>query len=81
MNHPKAKHFNLNKDGVHVSTDWGIVQICDAYWIGPGKRFPSGGYVLDNPEECVRWMIESVKAGHINWWVCAKIGLSEHFSA
>lgn len=70
----QAKHENKDKEGNVSSTDWGIVQVNDYWWIGKGKQFPSVLYVLSNPEECVRWMIERFKAGHLEDWVCYKSG-------
>ena len=54
-----------NKDG---SRDYGICQINSYYWIGEGKPFPSTDYVLNNPEDCVRWAIKQWKAGHRSYW-------------
>lgn len=51
------------------STDWGIVQINDHFNIGVGKPFPSVEYVLEHPEECVRWMARIYKnTGALQPW-------------
>lgn len=49
------------KDGRVWSTDYGIVQVNDYWHIGPGKSFPSVAYVMDNPEDMVRWMVRHMK--------------------
>lgn len=51
------------------STDYGICQINDYWHIGAQKDFPSVSYVLNNPENVVRWMAKMVHAGNIDWWV------------
>jgi len=61
---------NKNSKGVVTSSDWGLVQCNDHWWIGEGKKFPSVEYVINNPEVMVRWMIECYRAGHLNYW-CA----------
>mgnify|MGYP001602480075 CR=1 FL=1 len=71
---PRAKNENKNSQGRVVSTDWGIAQINDYYWIGSNKTFPSVEYVLENPEKCVRWMVKQWKLGHQNWWIAYKNG-------
>lgn len=72
----KAIHINKNSSG-----DYGICQINNYYWIGEGKVFPSIEYVLENPEECVRWMIKQWKAGHQNWWICYKSEKYKNYQA
>jgi len=69
------------KDGKVLSTDWGICQINDYWHIGKGKTFPSAEYVVNHPEECVRWMISKFKEGHLNLWVCYSSGLCNQFEA
>lgn len=66
---PKA--INKNKDG---STDFGICQINDRYWIGEGKYFKSPEEVYDFPEKSVKFMIEQYKRGNLNYWVAYKSG-------
>lgn len=61
---------NRNAKGVITSTDWGIVQCNDRFWIGENKKFPSVDYVLEHPGEMVSWMIDCYRAGHLDWW-CA----------
>ncbi len=57
------------KDGKVWSTDWGLLQVNDHYWIGAGKLFPSVDYVLKNPAKVVQWMIDFYKAnGNLNRW-------------
>lgn len=65
---------NKNKQGVVTSSDWGIVQCNDFWWIGQGKLFPSVEYVVNNPDIMVRWMIKRYKQGHLNWWVSYSSG-------
>jgi len=57
-----------------TSTDWGICQINDYYHIGDGKSFTSVEYVLEHPEEVVRWMIRLFKQGKLDLWVSYKSG-------
>jgi hypothetical protein len=60
-----------NKNGTR---DWGICQFNDGaikgiqIWIGKGATFKDTDEVLNNPEKCVRTMINTYKAGHIGWW-------------
>lgn len=66
-----------NKDPVTKvvwSTDWGLAQINDHYHIGVGKDFPTVGYVLQNPEEAVKWMISLYKEGKLSLWSSYKSG-------
>ncbi len=72
-------HQNRNGLGKILSTDYGIVQVNDFYHIGVGKDFPSVIYVLDNPERCVRWMVQCVKEGHISWWCSFSGGAYKQF--
>lgn len=64
---PNAIHEN-KKDGVIISTDYGICQINDYYWIGRGKYFASKEEVLNHPEKGIRFMIEQYKKGKLNYW-------------
>lgn len=68
-----AKNEN-KRNGITVSTDWGLCQINDYYHIGAGKSFPSVEYVLNNPEAVVRWMGKQWLAGNRNWWIAYKNG-------
>ncbi len=68
---PKAVG-RINANG---TTDWGISQFNDGtnkqgvpYWIGPGARFPSTEYVLENPADCIREMCHQFKAGNAKLW-------------
>ena len=61
-----------NKNGTR---DYGICQYNDGvnakgipFWIGKGATFKDVDEVLNNPEKCVRVMIQTYKAGHIGWW-------------
>ncbi len=62
------------KNGVLLSTDWGLVQINDYYNIGVGKYWSSVKQVLDNPDKAVRWMITMFKQGKLNLWVSYSSG-------
>jgi hypothetical protein len=64
----------VGQPNTNGTRDWGIVQINDAIWIGIGKRFPSTDYVLNNPEDCVRWMCGLWKAGKRSYWVAYSNG-------
>lgn len=64
----KAIHHNVSDTGVVLSSDYGICQVNDFWHIGTGKDFPTVGYVLDNPEACVAWMIEEFKKGNAKLW-------------
>lgn len=61
-----------NKNGTR---DYGICQFNDGknakgipFWIGKGAAFKDVDEVLNNPEKCVRIMIQEYKNGHIGWW-------------
>lgn len=60
-----TRAVNKNKNG---TADYGIVQLNDKYWIGPGKLFPSIEEVFTYPEQSVRFMVESFQQGHLNRW-------------
>jgi hypothetical protein len=66
----KATNQNKDKAGKVLSTDYGIVQINDYWWIGKGKYFASVDEVLNKPEKSVLFMIAQFRAGHIGYW-CA----------
>lgn len=61
------------------STDYGICQINDYWHIGEGKSFISSNYVLQNPEECIRWMCKQWKAGRARMWVCWLRGMYQSY--
>lgn len=63
----RAKH--ANKDG---STDYGIAQFNNKYWIGEGKPIPSVEVALNDPEFCIRLMARNFKKGNAFLWVCYK---------
>ena len=67
----KATCKNKNKRGEITSTDWGICQINDTkgWHIGKGLAFSSVEYLLEHPEEAVRYMIRMYKAGKLKLWV------------
>jgi len=65
---------NKNKKGIVTSSDWGIVQCNDYWWIGKGKQFPSVEYVVGHPDEMVRWMIKMYKKGNLKYWVSYSSG-------
>lgn len=70
--------FNIKavgKPNTNGTRDWGICQINDHVWIGPGKLFASTDEVLSNPEKSVRFMIDAYKNGNIKWW-CAYVNKS-----
>ena len=74
-----AKNLNKRSDGTVSSTDFGICQINDRYHIGVGKDFPSVDYVLNNPDQAVRWMIKMYKAGLITMWCAYTNGSYKRF--
>lgn len=65
----------VNKGG---STDWGVCQINDGWWIGKDCRsakagehyFESVEWVLSHPKECILWMIKQFIHGRKSDW-CA----------
>lgn len=65
---PKAVHYNKDVNGKIWSADWGIVQVNDYFHIGKGKDFPSVDYVLNNPENCVRWMAKLFLENKQSMW-------------
>lgn len=66
----KAKHENKDAQGRVLSTDWGICQYNDYYYIGPGKPIASIDEALNNPEKCVRVMIRQFRNGRLKDWIC-----------
>ena len=66
-----TKATNKNTNG---TTDWGLCQINDYWWIGPDKYFKSVDEVMNDPEKSVRFMIEQFKLGHIEYWIAFKNG-------
>lgn len=66
---PKA--INHNKNG---STDYGLCQMNNAYWIGKGRYFDTPEEVFNFPEKSVEFMVNAYKSGKLNWWVAYKSG-------
>lgn len=74
----RESEFNIKaigKPNNNGTRDYGICQFNDGknakgipFWIGKGATFASIDEVLNNPEKCVRVMIQTYKAGHIEWW-------------
>ena len=61
------------------SKDYGVCQINEFYWIGPGKYFASIDEVLNFPEKSVRFMVEQYRAGHIGYWTAFVNGSYKRF--
>lgn len=74
-----AINHNTNVAGRVTSTDWGIVQCNDFYWIGAGKKFSSIKFVLDNPDKMVKWMCAMFKQGKLNLWVSYSSGAYKRY--
>lgn len=71
----EAKNENKNSAGTTLSTDWGMCQVNDFYHVRPtGSPFASVAYVLENPEEVVKWMIGMMLAGGLKQWVAYTSG-------
>ena|SRR3990167_10836873 len=66
-----TKAVNKNKDG-RGSIDYGIIQANSYWYIGKGKPIASVEEALNNPEKCVRVMIQQFKKGRLKDWVCYK---------
>jgi len=77
----KATCKNKNKKGEVTSTDWGICQINDTkgWHIGKGLAFSSVGYLLEHPDEAVRYMIRMYKAGKLKLWVAYSSGAYKRY--
>lgn len=76
----QAKNENKDTSGKVVSTDYGICQFNDFYYIGSGKPIASVDEALNNPEKCVRVMIQQFKAGNLKHWVCFSSGKYKSYS-
>lgn len=50
------------------TTDYGLVQMNDKYWIGEGKYFSSIEEVENSPEKSIRFLVESYQTGHLSRW-------------
>ncbi len=69
LTNPKPNQNKDPKTGQVWSTDYGIVQVNDHFHIGIGKDFPSVEYVIDNPDKCIQWMIDTYKkTGSLQPW-------------
>ena len=77
----KAKNENKDSIGRVLSTDWGICQYNDYWYIGKGKPFASVEEVLTNPEKCVRVMLQRYKEGGLKDWICYRQGLYKNYIA
>jgi hypothetical protein len=62
--------YNRDKKGNVMSEDRGICQINSFWHCGKGKTFPSVEYVVDHPEEAIKFMIRMYEAGQLKLW-CA----------
>jgi len=68
---PLAKNVNTNG-----STDYGICQINDYWWIGKNCKsaqlgefyFESPEYVMANPDACIEWMCKQFSKGRQRDW-------------
>lgn len=69
-----AVNHNRDKNGRVLSTDWGVAQINDYYWIGGNKYFSSVEEVLNKPELSVRFMIKKYREGNLKLWVAFSSG-------
>lgn len=74
-NESEFKKGAIGKPNKNGSRDYGICQYNTGknakgipFWIGEGATFKDIDEVLNNPEKCVRVMIQTVKAGNIRWW-------------
>lgn len=68
-----TKAVNKNSDA-RQSTDYGICQYNSFWYIGEGKPIASIDEALNNPEKCVRVMINQFKKGQLRDWVCYSSG-------
>lgn len=79
-----TRAIGLNLNG---SRDFGVCQINDEWWIGSNSKaaqsneyyFPSSDYVLNNPKECIDWMIKQWVKGRQNYWYGYKNGVYKKF--
>lgn len=61
-------------NGKIASSDWGICQINDFWWIGDSKYFKSVEEVLNYPEKSVDFMCKMYTAGKLGLWCAHKNG-------
>ncbi len=64
----RATHRNLH------STDWGLCQINDKIWSGPGQPFVDGADIVNHPDKAVSFMIRMFKQGELHLWVSYSSG-------
>lgn len=76
-----AKKVNTNAQGHAVSTDYGICQMNSYWYIGANRPIKSIDEAINNPEKCVRVMIQRFKEGGLKDWVCYSSGLCFNYSA
>lgn len=73
---------NKDKTGKVWSTDFGICQVNDYFNIGPGKPFASVNYVMQHPDEVVRWMVRIMKkTGKLQPWSSYTTGAYKKWDA
>src|SRR3990167_8590769 len=65
-----AKNQKKEKNGKILSTDWGICQMNDYWYIGKNRPIATIREAIENPEKCVRIMIKRYKEGGLRDWVC-----------
>lgn len=63
----KAVHKN---NDARKSVDYGLCQYNSFWYIGEGKPIASVDEALNNPERCVRVMIQQFRNGRLKDWVC-----------
>jgi hypothetical protein len=61
------------------SKDYGIIQ-ANSYWYIKKGKFLTLDEALNNPEKCVRVMIQRYKKGFLKDWVCFSRGLYKNFT-
>jgi hypothetical protein len=61
------------------SSDFGIVQMNDRLWIGPGKYFSSVEEVYNNPAKSVRFLVDAYIKNRLGWWMAYTNGSYRRF--
>src|SRR3990167_1581537 len=74
-----AKNENKDKNGKILSTDWGICQMNDHWYIGKNRPIATIREAIENPEKCVRIMIKRYKEGGLRDWVCYLKGMYKNY--
>jgi len=74
-----AKNENKDKNGKILSTDWGICQMNDYWYIGKNRPIATIREAIENPEKCVRIMIKRYKEGGLRDWVCYLKGMYKNY--